>query len=185
MKFSFFEYISCDYQRNKGNAKGLFLVFHYRLANWARYSNRLVFFLFIPYLVWYKFFIEWMMGFEVPCSTRIGKGLMIHHGQGVVVNSDVIMGEYCCLLHQVTIGTAGGGDYAKSPVIGDRVYLSVGAKVLGDVKVGDGARIGADTLVLKDIEKHAVVVGNPMRVLRYDSDHSSFKVNKIAPPEKE
>ena len=174
MKFSLFEYIICDYQRNKGNAKGLFLVLHYRLANWARYSNKLIYFLFIPYLVWYKFFIEWVMGFEVPCSTRIGKGLMVHHGQGVVINPQAILGENCCLLHQVTVGTSGGGEHAQSPVIGNQVTLAAGCKVLGGVKIGDGARVGADTLVLKDVEEYAVVIGNPMRVLRYDRDGRSF-----------
>ena len=172
------EYLKADLARNKGNAKGAFLVTHYRIANWARYSNKLIYTLFIPYQVWYKFFIQWVMGFEVPASTRIGKGLMIHHGQGVVINPSATIGENCCLLHQVTVGTSGGGGHAKSPRIGDRVTLAVGAKVLGDVEVGYGARVGADTLVLKNVDTNAVVVGNPMRVLRHDSDGSSFRVKK-------
>ena len=55
-----------------------------------------------------------------------------------------------------------------------QVTLAAGCKVLGGVKIGDGARVGADTLVLKDVEEYAVVIGNPMRVLRYDRDGRSF-----------
>lgn len=164
--FSFWEYFSEDRKANRKNSKGLFLVFHFRLANWIRFSNSLVKFLGIPYLVWYKFFVEWVLGFELPCSTVVGKGLMIHHGIGTVVNSNAIIGDNCCLLHQVTIGSIAGGDNPETPVIGDGVKIGVGAKILGGIKIGNGARVGADTLVLKDVPEGNVVVGNPMRTLR-------------------
>lgn len=166
MKFSFREYWAADYAANRSNPKGLFLVAHFRVANWCRYSNQSIYYLAVPYLVWYKFFIEWVIGFELPCSTQVGKGLTIHHGTGTVVNSKAKIGERCCLLHQVTIGTLGDGSEAQVPVIGNDVIIGVGAKILGEVNVGDRARIGAATLVLKDVESGAVVVGNPMKRLR-------------------
>ena len=167
MGFSYREYRQADSEANSGNLKGSFLVFHFRLANWIRYSPRLIRLAGTPYLVYYKFFIEWIIGFELPCSTIVGKGLLVHHGVATVVNSKAVIGNYCCLLHQVTIGTIGDGDSAETPVIGDNVIIGVGAKVLGGVHVGDGARIGAATLVLKDVPAGAVVVGNPMRLINH------------------
>lgn len=165
MAIPFIEYLKADYRANQGNAKGLFLVMHFRIANWARTCNRITYYLFIPYLVWYKFFIEWVIGFELPCSTQVGKGLYVHHGTSTVVNPKSIIGENCCLLHQVTIGTIGDGEAANTPIIGNDVTIGVGAKILGGVRIGDGARIGAATLVMKDVPEGMVAIGNPMRLV--------------------
>jgi putative colanic acid biosynthesis acetyltransferase WcaB len=165
MRFKLREYLRADYAANKGNPKGLFLVLQFRLANWFRRGGKFLRVIGIPYCIYYKFFIEWVIGFELPCSTQVGKGLLIHHGNGVVVNSKSKIGEGCCLLHQVTIGTLGDGDSAETPVIGDGVTIGVGAKVLGGVRVGNNARIGAATLVLKDVPADTIAIGNPMRLM--------------------
>lgn len=165
MRFSYIDYRKADKVANKGNLKGSFLVGHFRLANWIRSSSTLVRLVGVPYLIWYKFFIEWIVGFELPCSTQVGKGLLVHHGTGTVVNPKSVIGENCCLLHQVTIGTKGDGESAQTPIIGNDVIIGVGAKVLGGVSIGDGARIGAATLVLKDVPAGMVAIGNPMRIV--------------------
>lgn len=166
MRFSFAEYYKADRAANKGNLKGTFLVTHFRVANWLRYAPKAIYYLGVPYLVWYKFFIEWIIGFELPCSTRVGKGLLVHHGTGVVINPKSVIGDNCCLLHQVTIGTKGDGDTAQTPIIGDDVIIGVGAKILGGVTIGDRARIGAAALVMKDVPSDMVAIGNPMRLLK-------------------
>jgi serine O-acetyltransferase len=102
-------------------------------------------------------------GIEIPRHTRIGPGLRIHHAGPIVVNPEVVIGRDCTLRHGVTIGnlTPGG----PVPVIGDRVEFGVYAQVLGGVKIGEDARIGAMTLVLEDVPAGATAVGIPARIL--------------------
>ena len=87
----------------------------------------------------------------------IGGGLFIQHGFSTMISAKSI-GENCWINQQVTIGYKGGGN---PPVIGDNVVITCGAKVLGEITVGDGAVIGANAVVIKDVEQKAVMVGIP------------------------
>lgn len=165
MRFSLIQYLKCDWRRNSGNHKGLLLVTHFRIANWLCHGSSTRKLIGIPYLVYYKILIEWILGFEVPGSSIVGKGLMIHHGHSVVVNPGAKIGKNCCILHGVTVGTRKRGPGSECPVIGNNVTLSAGVMVLGGVSVGDHADIGAGTMVLKDVEPYSVVVGSPQRVV--------------------
>lgn len=95
---------------------------------------------------------------EVPFTTSIGKNTIFAYGGiGVIIHGEAIIGERCNIGSGVTIG----GDSGGVPVIGDDVYLSTGAKIIGNVRIGDGAIVGANSVVLQDVEPFSVVVGAP------------------------
>jgi len=104
----------------------------------------------------------------VCCNCIIGRGaefgprFVLVHSTGVVVNSDVRGGAGVMLEHQVTIGA----EKRQAPVLGDDVFVGAGAKVIGSVRVGDRARIGANAVVVHDVPADSTVVGIPARVVR-------------------
>ncbi len=91
-----------------------------------------------------------------------GPGFVLIHSMGVVINGQVRGGRNILVEHQVTIGAEG----RRAPSIGNGVFLGAGAKILGAVVVGDGARVGANAVVVKDVPPHSTVVGIPARVVR-------------------
>jgi serine O-acetyltransferase len=95
-------------------------------------------------------------------GAEFGPGLVLIHSNGVVINGQVRGGANVRIEHQVTIGAEG----RRSPVIGDGVFLGAGAKIVGPVVVGAGARIGANAVVVRDIPPHCTAVGIPARVVR-------------------
>jgi serine O-acetyltransferase len=95
-------------------------------------------------------------------GAEFGPGFVLVHAHGVVINGAVRGGSGVLIEHQVTIGAEGG----QSPTLGDRVFVGAGAKIIGPVRVGDGARIGANAVVVKDVEPHTTVVGVPARCVK-------------------
>lgn len=95
----------------------------------------------------------------------IGGGLFVPHPTGIVVGADVVIGRNVSLLHQVTIGRVRPETHT-APRIGDGVYLSPGVKIMGDIAIGEGAMIGANSVVLNDIPPHTVAVGSPARAVK-------------------
>ena len=95
----------------------------------------------------------------------IGGGLFVPHPTGIVVGADVVIGRNVSLLHQVTIGLVRPETHT-APRIGDGAYLSPGVKIMGDIAIGEGAMIGANSVVLDDIPPHAVAVGSPARIVK-------------------
>jgi serine O-acetyltransferase len=104
-------------------------------------------------------FIEITTGISIPAEARIGKGLRIHHFGGIIMHSDTIIGQGCTLYHGVTLGDLGG--WGGAPHIGNNVLLGAGAKVLGQVDIGDGCRIGANAVVRTSVPAGCVAVGIP------------------------
>jgi serine O-acetyltransferase len=104
-----------------------------------------------------------LFGIEVPCQLNIGPGLVIPHTVGIVLGAASI-GKNATIFHQVTLG-ATIADYAydltKRPTIGDNVTITVGAKVLGTITIGNGAVIGANAVVLKNVPINSLAVGVP------------------------
>tara|TARA_R110001583_G_C5667039_1_gene410305 strand:- start:6223 stop:6546 length:324 start_codon:yes stop_codon:yes gene_type:complete len=100
------------------------------------------------------------MGIELNYKTRVGKGLVIYHGVGLVVNTGVVIGENCILRHGVTIGNfiLKDGSESQCPVLGDNVEVGASAIILGNIKIGNNVRIGAGALVTKDVPDNSVVV---------------------------
>lgn len=90
-----------------------------------------------------------------------GRGFVLIHSQGIVINTDVVGGERIYLEHQVTIGAERG----RSPVLGNDVFVGAGAKVIGSIAVGDGARVGANAVVVHEVPAHTTVVGIPAKIV--------------------
>lgn len=105
------------------------------------------------------------VGIELHELTEVGKGLHIAHGGCIVVHSGAVLGENVCLSQGVTIGQTLKNGEVCLPVIGNRVYIAPGAKVIGGVHVGSNVAIGANAVVTHDVPDNAVVAGIPARVL--------------------
>ena len=144
--------------------KGRLLVKAFRLAHAVRTNNKVVQIIGLPYLVFYRLVIEWLMGVEIPPLTRIGRGLAVHHGQGLVINNKSIIGDNCTLRHGVTIGNKGAED--GCPVLEDWVDVGANAIILGPVHIGEGAVIGAGAVITKNVIAGAVMVGNPAQNIK-------------------
>jgi serine O-acetyltransferase len=106
-------------------------------------------------------------GIEIHPGARIGDRLFIDHGMGVVIGETAEVGDDCTLYHGVTLGgtrpTREQGGQKRHPTIGNNVIVGSGAQVLGPFRVGDGARIGSASVVLKEVPEGATMVGNPAR----------------------
>jgi serine O-acetyltransferase len=104
-----------------------------------------------------------LTGIEIHPGARIGAGVFIDHGMGVVIGETSVIGNNCLLYQGVTLGGTGKQGGKRHPTVGDNVVFGAGAKVLGAVKVGDNAKIGAGSVVVNDVPKNSTVVGNPGR----------------------
>lgn len=100
---------------------------------------------------------------DIDPRIKFGRELMLPHPNGVVIHKDAVIGNNCMIMQQVTIGMTANGE---APTIGNDVYIGAGAKILGKIHVGDGARIGAQTVVLSDVPAHSTAVGIPARIIR-------------------
>jgi len=107
------------------------------------------------------------LGIAISPSTEIGSGFYIGHFGGIGVNKNSKIGNNCSMSNGVTLGQANRGRNKGYPVIGNNVYIGPGAKIVGAVKVGNNAAIGANCVVTKDIPDNAVVVGVPGRIISY------------------
>jgi serine O-acetyltransferase len=99
---------------------------------------------------------------DIALEARLGCGLMLPHPNGVVIHEHARIGDNCMIMQQVTVGMIGDGEV---PTIGDHVYIGAGAKIIGKLAIGDGARIGANAVVLRDIPPGCTAVGIPARIL--------------------
>jgi len=109
-----------------------------------------------------KIVIEMTTGVLLDRTTQIGKGFHIIHTGMVSIHPAAVIGERVGIMHNVTLGTNMGED---APVIGNDVFIGCGASVLGKIKVGDGARIAANSLVISDVPAGAVAIGVPAKVM--------------------
>ena len=105
-------------------------------------------------------------GIEIHPGATIGRRLVIDHGMGIVIGETAEIGDDCLIYHGVTLGGTGKDHGKRHPTIGNNVLISTGAKVLGPFKVGDGARIAANAVVLTEVPEHATAVGIPAQIVR-------------------
>lgn len=175
----------------------------YRYAGNARFKSFLRHFLFTPgykYTVWMRacgyfkrkraalplyVFTKWMLmrcrykyGIAIPEYTVIGPGLFINRFGGVMINGDAIIGANCNITHGAMLGQSNRGANAGSPILGDRVFLAAGSKVIGRVRIGDDAVVGANAVVTKDVPEKGVVGGIPAKLLSFEG--SAGYVNRLA-----
>jgi serine O-acetyltransferase len=108
---------------------------------------------------------RWLTGVEIHPGAQIGRGVFIDHGMGVVIGETAIVGNYALIYQGVTLGGTGKGDGKRHPTLGENVVVGAGAKVLGNIEVGDGVRIGAGSVVLRDVPADCTVVGIPGRII--------------------
>lgn len=110
-------------------------------------------------------FSRWITGIEIHPGAVIGKRFFIDHGMGVVIGETAEIGDDCTLYHGVTLGGTSWEKEKRHPTLGKDVVVGAGAKVLGPINIGDGARIGSNSVVVKDVPAGATVVGIPGRVV--------------------
>ena len=103
-------------------------------------------------------------GVEIHPGAQIGAGVFIDHGMGVVIGETSVIGDNCTLYHGVTLGGTSWKAEKRHPTLGDGVVIGAGAKLLGPIEVGAGAKIGANSVVVRDVPPGATVVGIPGRL---------------------
>lgn len=107
-----------------------------------------------------------LTGIEIHPAAKIGKGLFIDHGMGVVIGETAIVGDNVTLYHQVTLGGTSLQRVKRHPTIEDNVIIGAGAKVLGNITIGENSRIGSGSVVVTDVPPNSTVVGVPGKVVR-------------------
>lgn len=105
-------------------------------------------------------------GIEIHPGAKIGKGLFIDHGNGVIIGETTVIGDNVTLYQGVTLGGTGKEHGKRHPTIGNNVMISAGAKVLGSFTIGDNSKIGAGSVVLSEVPPNSTVVGVPGRVVK-------------------
>jgi len=107
-------------------------------------------------------FIEILTGISLPAQATIGEGVRIHHFGGIIINSNAIIGKHCTIYHGVTLGDLGG--WGGAPRVGNNVMIGAGAKLLGDIVIGDDCVIGANAVVNISVPCGHIAVGVPAGV---------------------
>ncbi|XGV97147.1 MAG: serine O-acetyltransferase [Leptolyngbya sp. BL-A-14] len=118
---------------------------------------------FIPRLI--SQFARFLTGIEIHPGAQIGQGVFIDHGMGVVIGETAIVGNYALIYQGVTLGGTGKETGKRHPTLGEDVVVGAGAKVLGNIEIGDRARIGAGSVVLRTVPADCTVVGVPGRIV--------------------
>lgn len=164
-----------DIGSNPGDIKAQFVLVFFRLAHWARSGGRQKLLATAPFVACYRIIVEFIMGIELRPRTRIGPGIRLYHGQGLVVNDRTVIGSNVTLRHGVTIGSAVDG--GACPTIGDGVEFGAGSMVLGGVNIGNGAKIGAGAVVVRDVPADAVARGPAASIFVRDEPRTSVVID--------
>lgn len=114
-------------------------------------------------------FARHMTGIEIHPGAKIGKRLFIDHGMGIVIGETAEIGDDCTIYHGVTLGGTGKDTGKRHPTLGNNVLIGAGTKVLGPVYIGDNSRIGAGSVVLRNLPANCTAVGVPAEVVRINN----------------
>jgi serine O-acetyltransferase len=120
-----------------------------------------------------------MTGIEIHPGAKIGKGVFIDHGMGVVIGETAIIGDNVLLYQGVTLGGTGLEKGKRHPTIGNNVVIGTGAKVLGDITIGDNSYIGANAVVIKDVPANSTIVGVPGKITKQDGKKIDISLDHI------
>ncbi|MCJ0911893.1 serine O-acetyltransferase [Mammaliicoccus sciuri] len=141
---------------------GLHAIWSYLIANW--FFKKKMYFIARSISQIARFFT----GVEIHPGATIGKRLFIDHGMGIVIGETCRIGNNVTIYQGVTLGGTGKERGKRHPDIGDNVLIAAGAKVLGNIEVGNNVNIGANSVVLKDVPDYSTVVGIPGRIVKQD-----------------
>ncbi|MBQ8460466.1 serine O-acetyltransferase [bacterium] len=157
---------------------GLHALITYRLAHRLYKWNIPL----IPRLI--SYFTRIITGIEIHPGAQIGRRFFIDHGEGVVIGETTVIGDDVLIYQQVTFGGTGKESGKRHPTIGNKVIVGAGAKVLGNIKIGDNVRIGAGSVVVEDVPENSTVVGVPGRVVHRAviDDNGNLMHNRIPDP---
>lgn len=158
-----FENIREDWRTYEGDLsrQGLWVMLVYRFGRW-RYGVRQRW-LRLPLSILYKILkllSQILTGIDLPCEAQVGRRLVIEHFGGIIISGDTVLGDDVVIRNGVTIGLKHTG-IAGAPVIGNRVDIGAGAKILGAITIGDDVAIGANAVVLQDVPANSLAVGVP------------------------
>ena len=141
---------------------GLHAIIYHRISAW--FYRRNLFFL----ARWISQFARRRTGIEIHPAAKLGRGLFIDHGMGVVIGETAEIGNNCTIYQGVTLGGTGKEKGKRHPTLGDNVVIGAGAKCLGSFTIGDNSKIAAGAVVLCDIPPNCTAVGVPARIVRRD-----------------
>lgn len=141
---------------------GLHAILAYRISHWFFQKKYFTIARIISQIS--RFFT----GIEIHPGAKIGKGLFIDHGMGVVIGETAEIGDNCLIYQGVTLGGTGKDHGKRHPTLGNNVMVGAGAKVLGPFKVGDNAKIASNAVVLEEVPENATAVGVPARIVKRD-----------------
>ncbi len=141
------------------NFKGFQAIQAYRISHWLWNSGR------CDMASFFQMRISEMFGIDIHPAARIGKGLMIDHGHSMVIGETAVIGDNVSLMHSVTLGGTGNEDGDRHPKIGNGVLVGAGAKVLGNIEIGECSRIAAGSVVLHDVPARKTVAGVPAKII--------------------
>jgi len=131
-------------------------------------------------LYWLARFIShiarWMTGIEIHPGANIGRRVFIDHGMGVVIGETAVIGDDCTLYHGVTLGGTSWNKGKRHPTLEANVVVGAGAKILGPITVGNGAKIGSNAVVVKDVPQGATAVGIPARIVDQETNQQRDKM---------
>jgi len=139
---------------------GFHAVLFHRIAHWL-WEKRVPI---IPRLI--SHISRFLTGIEIHPGARIGSGFFIDHGMGVVIGETTVIGNNVTLFQGVTLGGTGKEKGKRHPTLGNNIVIGVGAKVLGDIVIGDNVKVGANSVVLESVPPDSTVVGVPGRVVK-------------------
>lgn len=155
-------FIFQDWKAN--TTKGKLILVLFRVANIGT-KNKFYYYIGYPYRLFYTLMVEWILGVELNWKTKAGKGLMLHHGQALVVNGSTVLGTNCSLRQSTTIGNKElpDGSFSTSPIIGNNVDIGSNVSIIGPISIGDNVKIGSGSVVIKNVSSNCIVVGNPAK----------------------
>jgi serine O-acetyltransferase len=120
----------------------------------------------------YRFFRAFLAGIEIHPGAVIGKNLIIDHGMGVVIGETSHIGNNCLIYHGVTLGGVDLNPVKRHPTLKDNVVVGAGAKILGNITIGESSRVGANSVVIKSVPPHSTALGIPAKII---SDQQGVK----------
>lgn len=141
------------------NFKGFQALQSYRVAHWLWIADRR------PLALYLQSRISEVFALDIHLAAVIGKGILIDHGSGVVIGETAVVGDDVSMLHEVTLGGTGKESGDRHPKIGNGVLIGAGAKILGNIRIGEGSKVAAGSIVLHEVPPHSTVAGIPAKVV--------------------